>query len=190
MSDQDTQTGRDGDAQDGADDSGTQVDNAGAQDGTDDSGSDSQSITPEDARKLRSEARSLRQRLKAAEDKLTERESADLTEQQKLEREKTTLEAERDQLATDNRQLRAQIAAAKVGVRSDAVADAVKLLDWDDIDDPADGKQVEAALKTLVKDKPWLSGRADGLDGGNGRQGSRQAGGTMNEIIRRAAGRS
>lgn len=190
MSDQETQTGRDDDAQDGAGDSGTQADATAAQDGNGDSGTDSQNITPEDARKLRSEARSLRQRLKAAEDKLTARETADLTEQQKLEREKTTLEAERDQLATDNRNLRAEIAAAKVGIRTEALGDAVKLLDWSEIDDPTSQKQVETALKQLVKDKPYLSGRPDGLDGGNGRQQAQQAQGSMNEIIRRAAGRS
>lgn len=186
MSDQDTQDVNDG-TQDGADVDGTQADGAGAQDG---GGSPKDGLSPEDARKLRSEARSLRQRLKDAEAKLSDRDDADLSATQKLEREKTTAEAERDQFATDNRNLRAEIAAAKVGVRTEALGDAVKLLDWDEIDDPTDRKQVETALKALVKDKPWLSGRADGLDGGNGRQSGADTGGTMNEIIRRAAGRS
>lgn len=185
MSDQDTQD-VDGGTQDGADTDGTQADDAGAQDGT---GGSKDGLSPEDARKLRSEARSLRQRLKDAETKLTERDDADLSTTQKAERDKAAAEAERDELTTDNRNLRAEIAAAKVGVRTEALADAVKLLDWDEIDDPTDRKQVEAALKQLVKDKPYLSGRADGLDGGNGRNGNAAGGDSLTDIVLQATGR-
>jgi hypothetical protein len=150
----------------------------------------SESLTPEDVKALRKDLAAVRKEAAEYRTKLKERDDADLSTAQKLERGKATAEADRDQLATDNRNLRAEIAAAKVGVRTEALEDAVKLLDWDEIDDPTDRKQVEAALKALVKAKPYLSGRPDGLDGGNGRQGGADTGGSMNEIIRRAAGRS
>lgn len=187
MSDQATDTDTDVDTQGGAGDGGSQADGSSAQGG--DAGTGTDGLSTEDARKLRSEARALRQRLKAAEEELTKRKDSDLTEQQKLVQAKSTLEADNEQLGARVRDLSAQIAAARVGVRPEAVADAVKLLDWDEIDDPTDGKQVERALKELVKEKPWLSGRPDGLDGGNGRR-SAPAGSTMNEIIRQAAGRT
>lgn len=169
-------------------DAAAQAQAAAADDAQDGAGDASTTLSPEDARKLRSEARSLRQRLKDAEEKANQLESAQLSDVQKLDREKTALVAERDGLQTENRNLRAQIAAAQVGIRAEAVGDAVKLLDWDEIEDPSNPKQVEKALKELVKEKPYLSGRPEGLDGGAGRKTGETT--SMNDVIRQAAGRS
>lgn len=158
--------------------------NDGAQGGSGDT-----SLSSEDARKLRSESRSLRQRLKDAEAKLTEREAADLSEQQKLERDLTAASATRDQLEAENRTLRAQSLAAKVGIRADAVDLAVAALDWTEISDPTDTKEIERALKELVKDRPFLSSRPDGLDGGRGR-GQGNGGNDINDMIRAAVRRT
>lgn len=164
----------------------------GAQGGTGGTGTDAQggdgdgdgTLSVEAARKLRSEAKSLRERLKAAEDKLKERDDADLTDRQKLERDNQAAKAKVEQLEQRERELTAQLVAGKVGIRQEAVADAVKLLDWSKIDDAADEAQVEQALKQLLKDKPYLAGRSGGLDGGRGRD-SRQPT-SMNDLIRGA----
>jgi hypothetical protein len=72
--------------------------------------------------------------------------------------------------------------------------DAVyRLLDREGLEFDAQGRpqNVEAAVKTLLKERPYLArgnGSADGGAGtGNGRDGGTQ---DMNALIRRAAGRS
>lgn len=189
MSDLDTSThDADADAQAADADAQAQAANADTQDGGGDGSS--QSIAPEDARKLRSENRSLRQRLKDVENKLGAREAADLTEQQKLERDLSAERAAREQAETTARALRVQVSATKLGVRADAVDLVAGLVDWEAIDDPGDAKQIDRAVRELIKERPFLSGRdPEGLGGGNGRQNPAGAG-DMNSIIRRAAGRA
>lgn len=154
-------------------------------------GGDDKSLTPEAARKLRSEANALRKRLKDAETKLTDRETAELSEKQKLERDLTTATATRDQLEAEVRTLRAQQIASKVGIRADALEMAVKSLDWESIDDPTDAKEIERALKELVKASPFLSSRPDGLDGGRGSgNGSRGGNGdSLTDLLLRSTER-
>jgi multidrug efflux pump subunit AcrA (membrane-fusion protein) len=173
------------DAQAADTDTGTpQAGNDSAQDGA----VDSTSLSPEALRKIRSEHRSLRQRNKELEASLAEREKADLTEKQKVERDLTTATAARDQLEAENRTLRAQALAAKVGIRQDAVDLAVAALDWSEITDPTDAKEVERALKELVKARPFLSARSDGLNGGAGRGtgGSGTGDETLTDLLVRA----
>lgn len=148
---------------------------------------DSSSLSPEDARKLRSEAKNLRDRLRALEAEKAERDEADLTATQRLEREKTALAAEKAQLETRLRDANVQAVAAKLGVKTDLVDTVASLIDWTDVD-ADDTKAIERAVKELVKERPSLSGRPEGLDGG--RRGSRQGETDMNSLIRRAAGRA
>lgn len=157
----------------------------GAQDGADDA---NQSLSPEDARKLRSENRSMRQRLKDAEQKLADLETKDLTEKQRVERDLTAARAELEQSRAAARNAEVKLAAAKLGVRTDAVDLVVSAIDWSSVDDAADSKQVERAIRDLVKDRPYLSARPEGLDGG--KRGNNQGESDMSSLIRRAAGRS
>lgn len=89
----------------------------------------------------------------------------------------------------ENRHLRVQVLGEKVGIAPAARADAAKLLDWDSMDDPDDGAIIEEALRTLVKDRPYLRGEVQGADGGAGSGGAGPVGAGMNSAIRRAAGR-
>jgi hypothetical protein len=148
---------------------------------------ESSSLSPEDARKLRSEAKNLRDRLKALETEKKERDEADLSATQKLEREKSALEAEKQQLAARVRDAEVKAIAARVGVKADLADTVTALIDWDDVD-ADDPKAIEKAVKELVKERPSLSGKT-GLDGG--RRGGNGSGETdMDSIIRRAAGRA
>lgn len=129
-----------------------------------------QSPSPEEIRKLRAEAAGLRKRAKAAEDELRKREDADLSMTQKLEREKTGLEARISDLESRLRDANVQTIATKVGVKADLVDTVSALIDWDDLD-ADDPKAIEKAVKELVKERPSLSSKPDGMDGGAGRGG-------------------
>lgn len=152
-------------------------------------GDGTSTLSPEDARKLRSEARNLRERLKALEAEKQQRDDADLSATQKLEREKTALEARTAQLEANLRDTRVQAIAAKVGVKADLVDTISPLISWDDVDGD-DPKAIERAVKELVKDRPSLSARHGGLEGGNGRGSGAKGETDMNALIRRAAGRA
>jgi hypothetical protein len=69
-------------------------------------------------------------------------------------------------------------------------SDAVRLLDWDEIADATDRKEVRDALKRLKKDKPHLAATAEGggTGAGKGRSGA-GAGVTMNDLIRQSVTR-
>jgi hypothetical protein len=84
------------------------------------------------------------------------------------------------------RDLQVQVLATKVGIVDPSAASA--LLDWSKIEDPDDDKQVEKALRELVKEKTYLVPAGGGSDGG---AGNGAGGGTqdMNQMIRQAAGR-
>lgn len=154
-----------------------------------DGGDDTSTLSHEDARKLRSEAKNLRDRLKELEAEKKQRDDADLSATQKLEREKTALEARIGQLESSLRDSRVQTLASKVGVKSGLVDMISPLIDWDavDADDP---KAIERAIKEIVKERPDLSARQGGLEGGNGRGAGGKGDGDMDSIIRRAGGRA
>lgn len=155
-------------------------------------GDDAPSLSPEDARKLRSEAKNLRDRLKSAEEDLKRREDAELNERQRLDRDKTALEARVSQLESDLREKSVQIVAAKIGVRSDLVDAVSALVDWTDVDS-SDPKDVERAVKALLKERPSLSGKGEGLDGGAGRgNGGRGSGedASLTELLLQRTGRA
>lgn len=152
------------------------------------SGSDGEdTLSIEDARKLRSEAKALRQRLKAAEGEVEKRKSAEQSDQQRLEGEKGRLSERVTGLEADNRYLRVQLAAHGLGIKDPEAA--AKLLDWESVDDPDDRKSLERALRELAKKHSGLLEIAS-ADGGAGRRdataGDRD---DMNTFIRRSAGR-
>jgi hypothetical protein len=143
-------------------------------------------LSVEDARKLRSEARNLRARAKAAEDKLAEKEGAELSATQKLEREKSGLEAQVAQLETRLRDASVQAIASRVGVKADLVDTVSALIDWDEVD-ADDPKEIERSVKALIKERPSLSARPEGVEGG--RRTRQDGADDVDSIIRRAAGR-
>lgn len=159
----------------------------GAQDGDD--RDDRETLTPEQARKLRSEAKNLRQRLKTAEQKAAQLEGRDLSEQQRLERERDLEREQREQLAQQNRELRAQVASTSAGIRANAARAATALIDWDDVDDD-DPRSLERAFKALKADHDYLfEGSGSRGDADGGRRGKAAPSNDMNALIRQAAGR-
>lgn len=136
-----------------------------------------ESISLEEAKKLRREAQQLRSRLKAIEDEK-------LSETEKIKRDHDAAVAERDEARRELRQLRAQEAATKAGARSARAVAA--LIPPDALDD---GRSLRAALEALRREEPDLFFSQNGsADGGQGRQAP--AGDDMNMILRRAAGRA
>lgn len=139
-----------------------------------------ETISLEEAKKLRSEANSLRKRLKAFEEQAKADEDAKLSEQERNSKRITELES---QLAERERSLRERtirsstvVEAAKLGFADPE--DALRLLDQDaiEIDDEGTPVNVAAQLASLAKSKPYLlNARPTGsFDTGLG--GGRQAG--------------
>lgn len=157
--------------------------------GTQDSQADTASQEPNpELSRLRQEAAKYRTERNDLKKRLEELEGAGKTEIEKLTGKMSDYERNLASLEDTNRRLRAQVLGAKVGIASEARADAAALLDWSNIEDPNSDDQVESALKKLVKEKPYLSGKSSsGVDAGRG--GSRETGQDMNSLLRSAAGR-
>ena len=141
-------------------------------------------------RRARSEARKVRERLKAAEGELAELRKQTESDTQRAQREHKAAEARAEQAETRARELEVQVAAGRLGVRPDAVDLVAREIDWDEVDRD-DPKAVEAAIKAVVKARPYLSARegAGGLDGGKGRGAGAKGEGSPTDLIRRLAGR-
>lgn len=155
----------------------------------------------QDAAKLLEALKKERSARRAAERELKPLKSA---AQQRADAEKSASDKANDRIAAlekqladseaERRQVRVIRAVRDVDRRlglalhdPEVVADLLRL-DEADFDD--DGKpSVEAKLKQLVKDKPFLAGarRPGGGDAGTG--GGKEAAADMNTLIRRAAGR-
>lgn len=142
--------------------------------------SDLQRVNRE-AAKYRRERNDLQNRLKQFED-------AEKTEIERLSGENKTLSDRLSASEKRERALRVEVMATRVGVTPEARADAVKLLDWDKIEDPDNDQMIEDALKDLVKERPYLRGAVGGADGGAG-TGGRSTSTGMNERIRAGRGR-
>ncbi len=119
-----------------------------------------ESISLDEAKKLRQEAHSLRQRLAASEKKNQEHDDARLSEQERLQKRTTELEAAVQQAQAAERTLRTRLAVERQAramrlVDEDA---AYRLLDHDAITYGDDGEpaNVDTLLKALVKAKPYL----------------------------------
>lgn len=143
-------------------------------DGADGEATQPETISLEEAKKLRSEANSLRKRLKAFEDADKARTDADLSETEKLTKRISELEAERTQLLAREQErtvhLSAVEAATRLGFRSPELA--FRLVDQSAIEYREDGtpKNVERLLKELLEREPYLA-RATTPDYGGGNRG-------------------
>lgn len=166
--------------------SATQVDGQGDQ--GDDSGNDT--ISPEEARKLRSENKTLRTRLKPLEAAEEQRKREAQTEAERI----ATTERERDEARDQLKRERVERKIVSVSVAQNAVdPDAVvALISPSKVEFDADGQptNVETLVKELLTAKPYLSkgrprGSANGGEGGGGTRSS----GDFNSMIRRQAGR-
>lgn len=153
-----------------------------------DAGATDDTIDPAEVARLRKELASVRREAAANRTKLKQYEDATLSDQQKLEQQKAAADARAEQLESTVRDLQAQVAAGKLGVRADAISDVVKLVDWEQIEDSSDPKQVEHAVRDLVKERPYLSGRPGGLDAGTGAHGRVEVKPSLGSFIRREAG--
>jgi len=142
---------------------------------------DKDTVPKSEHSKVQREAQNLRQRLKALED-------AALSDSEKIAKELDELKTTMSTKDAEVRSLRVEVLAARAGIVDPEAA--AKLLDWEALGDDADNpKKLEAALKQLVKDKPYLAGTAPGGSDGGAGDGSGAEILDMNAAIRRAAGR-
>lgn len=128
-------------------------------------------------------AKAAEKRATELEKKLQEREDADKSDSEKaLEKARKEAAEEATKAATaktNHRILAAEIKAAAGGKLSDP-ADAVRLLDLDDFtvsdDGEVDDKAITAAIDQLLKDKPYLAGKASGKPTGSADGGGKPSG--------------
>lgn len=152
------------------------------------SGDGEDGTSVDELKKLRAENAKWRKQLRETESKLSEREKAELSEREKLERDRDSAQQKLAALESEVGSLRVQVLAPRAGIRPDAVRAASALLDWSQVDDPSDERQVIRALKEVAKENAYMT-VAGGADGGAG--GGEQGQVTdMTALIRRAAGRS
>jgi hypothetical protein len=158
-------------------------DGAGTQGG---SGGES-NLSTEDARKLRSEARNLRTRLKDAEEERDRLKTGTQSDIEKATTQVETLSTRNKDLESQNQNLRAQVAAGKVGIIDPEIA--AGLVDWNDADDDA---ALEKQMRGILKARPYLAGNvaggADGGAGGGDGSGGGEGSTDMNTLLRRHAG--
>lgn len=116
--------------------------------------------------KAQKQAAASRSELKAIKDAEATKEAATQTEAQRLARHVAELEAKQKELETRARLKTLEAAVAKqallLGIIDPDVA--VKLLDTDDLDiddETGEPKNIEAALKALIKAKPYLAKQPD-----------------------------
>lgn len=125
---------------------------------------------------------------RAPKPKPTPKKDEPTTDEDEQERERKIQELE-----SSNSKLERQLQKANaLGIAADLkIVDpdaAIQLLDWDSLEDPDSKTEIRNALKTLVKEKPYLlSTESGGFDGGQGGSGGQKP--SMNDRIRAAAGR-
>lgn len=150
---EDPETGAEGTPQDGAE-------------GSSSTGITDVAVLQRELSKARSEAAKSRVELKAFKDAETEKQKADLTEQERLTRRTTELEKA---LAEAEAKARAKAIEAAVAKQANLLgiidADAaVKLLDAEDLEldsETGEPTNIEAALKALIKAKPYLASKPE-----------------------------
>lgn len=142
----------------------------------------------------REKARAADERAKTAEDALKAIQEKDLPEAEKAIRKVAELEKENQRLAEllVERDVAAEVSkvAAKLGV-VDVDVTMLLLREDDAIDFDSEGKptNVEAAIKNLIKSKPYLARPTSAGDAGAGTRPGGSPGMSMNDQLRRAAGR-
>lgn len=117
-----------------------------------------ESLTLEDAKKLRSEAANLRKRLKEFEDAKAAAEAASLTDIQKLQRQHETVSKQAEAYRAKIAQMTVQIEAQRLGIVDPEVAATLISARLEFGDDGAP-TNAEALLKDLAKSKPYLVGQ-------------------------------
>ncbi len=126
---------------------------------------------------------------------LKKRDDADLSEIEKLRKQVAEAESQRQTIDQARKAERTQHTIEREAgqMRFADPADAVRLIDQTRIDFDASGNptNVKALLAELVKAKPYLSARPGTGSGEGGARGAGGAGGgfSMDDYIRRAAGR-
>jgi len=153
-----------------------------------------ETLSVEDARKLRSEANSLRKRLKEFEDAETARKDADKTESERTAEKLATLERERDAERAARQAMALQIAtvgiARKLNFRDPEIAH--RLVDGAQVayDDAGTPTNIEKLLSDVARQHPSLvSGQPD-FGGGPRGTPPGPGGDSMNDWIRARTGRS
>lgn len=137
--------------------------------------------------KANREAAKYRRELRVAQSKIAELEGESKTELEKIQDQAKKAEDMLKESQSEVAELRVRILAEDVGIVRTARADAARLLDWSSVDDPSDDRQVVEALKSLVKDRPYLLGSGTGADGGAG--SGQPPVQDMNRLLRQASGR-
>lgn len=140
------------------------------------------------------EAKQARQRAQAAEAKVAEYENAGKSAQEKAEQQ--AAEALKRAEAAEARLREVTVGQAVTSVASDlgfhkpGLAGQLVDLSKFETDDEGkvDRKAVQAALEDVLKEHPYLAGRRT-ADSGKGSQGGGGNGASMNDLIRRRAGR-
>lgn len=130
-----------------------------------------ETISPEEARKLRSEAKNLRQRAKDAEEKAQalEAEKADaarakLSEDERLKADLAAVTAERDTAKAEAERVAGELAAERAAARVEKAAARLGFADPSDAilyvgDVPEGEADLEKRLKAVLEAKPHLAGK-------------------------------
>lgn len=137
-------------------------------------GDGAETISLEEARKLRSEAANLRKRLKAFEDAENKAKEAQMTEQDRLKKQLAdlqTLHNEQTQATFErivNLEIRAQ--AASLGINPKHLDKIARFIEWEGIEPDADGNPtgIKEAVEKLLKDMPELLGKGSALSAPTG----------------------
>lgn len=177
------------------------TDDPGPETDSDGTGTDDEELGPKGVRALEA----MKERVKAAEKearraKSLEAELAKLREAQLSESEKAVAAAKAEgikegQTAANARALRAEVRAAAAirGVKPDLAARLIDVADFEIAEDGTpDTEAIGKAVDALVKDNPKLAGArvpSNGTGGGGARQDA-PSGASMNDLIRRGAGRT
>lgn len=140
--------------------------------------------TREALKAANAESADRRRKLKVAEDAKTALETAKLSDTEKLQKAHDALKSERDALAQEAQAFKAQQAATAAGaLYPDLVASKIPA------EALADKRELDKALAQVKAEYPALFTSTHGsANGGAANQGA--AGQNMNQLLRRAAGRS
>jgi seryl-tRNA synthetase len=139
-------------------------------------------------RKTLEESKKYRKRAQQAEAELEKLKREGESDTDKLRREHEQAQQRVTALQETVRNLSAEKAAAKLGLRAEAVEDVARLLDWDSIEDADDPKQVEKAVREFVKARPYLKANGVDYDAGEGRGSRGEEKATLGGFVRREAG--
>src|SRR5712692_2754482 len=171
---------------------------AATQTTTDPHAGDSPTETPlslEEGRKIRSESTNLRQRLKDAEKLAAElkafkeqTETASLSDNEKREAAQKKLEQQLSEHQSQNSTLLKQLQETRINNEVFKQASKLNIIDIDaasklidasriDYDEQGNPTNVDALLKDLAKQKPWLVGKAQQTSGGATNPSRSQTGG-------------